>query len=152
MTVELPDAFWQGLEQFNQGEYYACHDTLEEIWLEAIDPPKSLYQGILQISVALYHLSNQNWKGAVILLGEGVNRVRRYEPDYAGVDVSDLLHQSAALLMGLQQAGPERAELCAIQLGLIDGTEADIANAVETLTAADVSPLQRPTIRMVENQ
>ena len=119
MSEQLPSSFWQGLEQFNQGEYYACHDTLEAIWMEASDPPKSLYQGILQVAVGIYHLSNLNWKGAVILLGEGINRIRRYDSDYAGVDIDDLLEQSSDLLMGLQMAGPEQAVACAHYLGLL---------------------------------
>jgi uncharacterized protein len=108
MTQAVPQEFWQGVEQFNQGQFYACHDTLEALWLEATEPQKTFYQGILQIAVALYHLGNSNWRGAVILLGEGINRLRRYPPTYAGIDVDELLTNSAALLRALQQAGPEK--------------------------------------------
>ncbi len=87
---------------------YACHDTLEALWIEASEPEKTFYQGILQISVALYHLENRNWRGAVILLGEGGNRLRRYPSSYGGVDVDELLSQSAALLTTLQQIGPDK--------------------------------------------
>ena len=64
MTESVAPEFWQGVQQFNQREYYACHDTLEAIWMEASEPEKTFYQGILQIAVALYHLSNQNLRGA----------------------------------------------------------------------------------------
>ena len=56
-----PEALWQGISQFNDGEFYACHDTLEAIWMEAQIPEKPFFQGILQLAVALYHLSNHNW-------------------------------------------------------------------------------------------
>lgn len=105
---ELPEAFWVGVEQFNQGEYYACHDTLEAIWIEASTPEKNFYQGILQISVALYHLGNQNWRGAVILLGEGLSRLQKYRPDYAGVDVARFIEDSADLLSEIQEIGSDR--------------------------------------------
>ncbi len=108
MTQAVPQEFWQGVEQFNQGQFYACHDTLEALWIEATEPQKTFYQGILQIAVALYHLGNSNWRGTVILLGEGINRLRRYPPTYAGIDVDELLTNSAALLTALQQAGPEK--------------------------------------------
>lgn len=107
MTEEIPLEFWQGIEQFNSQEFYACHDTLEALWMDAGEPEKRFYQGILQIAVALYHLGNQNWRGAVILLGEGINRLSYYQPNYAGIAVEDLLGQSAKLLSALQQAGPE---------------------------------------------
>ena len=108
MSEIIPQEFWQGVEQFNSGEFYACHDTLEALWIEAGEPEKSFYQGILQIAVALYHLENRNWRGAVILLGEGSNRLRRYPSSYSGVDVDELLSESAVLLTNLQQIGPDK--------------------------------------------
>ncbi|MBU7582413.1 MAG: DUF309 domain-containing protein [Nostoc sp. TH1S01] len=103
MSETMPQEFWQGVEQFNSGQFYACHDTLEALWIEAIEPEKTFYQGILQIAVALYHLRNENLRGAAILLGEGSNRLRRYPDSYGGINVDELLSQSAELLTVLQQ-------------------------------------------------
>jgi uncharacterized protein len=101
---EVEPAFWDGVEQFNQQQFYTCHDTLEAIWMEAMEPQRTFYQGILQIAVALYHLGNANVRGATILLGEGTHRLRRYQPIYAGVDVAALVEQSVDLLTKLQAA------------------------------------------------
>jgi len=106
--VMPPEQFWQGVEQFNQQEFYACHDTLEALWMDASEPEKRFYQGVLQIAVACYHLGNHNWRGAVILLGEGIARIKDYQPIYEGIEVTELLTQSVALLQALQQAGPEK--------------------------------------------
>ncbi len=106
--VAPPDEFWQGVEQFNQQEYYACHDTLEALWIDAVEPQKRFYQGVLQIAVACHHLLNLNWRGAVILLGEGIGRLRDFQPDYEGIDVTSLVMQSAQLLQALQQTGQEQ--------------------------------------------
>ncbi|MCC5635036.1 DUF309 domain-containing protein [Nostoc sp. CHAB 5844] len=103
MSETMPQEFWQGVEQFNSGQFYACHDTLEALWIEANEPEKTFYQGILQIAVALYHLSNGNLRGAAILLGEGNNRLRRYPDSYGGINVDELFSQSAELLTVLQQ-------------------------------------------------
>lgn len=107
MTEAWPQEFWQGVEQFNQGEFYACHDTLEALWMEASQPEKTFYQGILQIAVALYHLGNSNLRGAAILLGEGINRLRYYQPTYADIDVEQLVAQSSDLLVAVQQTETE---------------------------------------------
>ena len=107
MSADHPEEFWLGIDQFNQGQFYECHDTLEAIWMEAIEPDRTFYQGILQIAVALYHLSNHNGRGAVILLGEGIRRLRPYEPEYGGIDVVRLIDQSAALLYTLQRTEAE---------------------------------------------
>lgn len=106
MTPAVPQ-FWQGVEQFNCQQFYACHDTLEALWMEATEPEKTFYQGILQIAVALYHLSNSNWRGAVILLGEGINKLQRYPSIYAGIDVDELIISSGGMLQALQKAGAE---------------------------------------------
>ncbi len=98
----------EGIALFNGGDYYACHDVLEAIWMEANTLEKPFYQGILQIAVGLYHLGNHNWQGASILLGEGVNRLRPFEPTYGGVDVERLVDCGWAWLTALNQSGPDR--------------------------------------------
>jgi predicted metal-dependent hydrolase len=100
-------AFWQGIAEFNRQEFYACHDTLEALWMEATEPQKTFYQGILQIAVGCYHLENNNWRGAVILLGEGVRRLRAYPSDYEGIDVTRFSGESLDLLTFLQTLDPE---------------------------------------------
>ncbi len=92
-----------GIEQFNKQNFYGCHDTLEAVWLQCEPMDKNFYQGILQIAVAHYHLSNHNWQGAVTLLGEGIRRLKAFRPDYQSVNTESLLLDSAALLSQLQQ-------------------------------------------------
>lgn len=110
--------FWQGIEQFNQKEFYACHDTLETLWMEASEPDKTFYQGILQIAVACYHLGNSNWRGTVILLGEGIRKLRNYQPNYREIDVTNLVDISSNLLETLQQIPPAQISQFVLQLNL----------------------------------
>ena len=102
--------FERGIAEFNQQQFYACHDTLEAIWIDAPEMDKRFYQGILQVAVGCYHLSNDNLRGATILLGEAVRRLCDYQPDYQGVDVEQLLQQAVQLLQALQQLKPEQAK------------------------------------------
>ena len=103
ISESMPAEFWAGIEQFNRQEFYACHDTLEALWMEAVEPEKTFYQGILQIAVGFYHLGNQNLHGAIVLLGEGMNRLRRYQPEFAGIDLERLLAESQSMQAELQQ-------------------------------------------------
>jgi uncharacterized protein len=107
MMIDSPPEWLQGINEFNAREYYACHDTLEALWMDSIDPDKKFYQGVLQIAVACYHLHNRNWRGAVTLLGEGIGRLPYYQPVYAGIDVADLIKTSNNLLQMLQPIGAE---------------------------------------------
>jgi hypothetical protein len=127
--VVPPEEFWQGVEQFNAQEFYACHDTLEALWMEALEPQKKFYQGILQIAVACHHLGNLNWRGAVILLGEGIGRLRHYQPDYEEIDVTELIVQSAELLNALQQSGPEHVAELVKQLATDDNGHVSESNS-----------------------
>lgn len=140
--LPLPDTFWQGITQFNQGDFYACHDTLEAIWMEAETPLKPFYQGILQIAVAFYHLGNHNWQGAAILLGEGMRRLYPFEPSYSGVDVENLIDQGEAWLKMLQDVGHEGIEPLAIAIASADITP--IHQHVDRIA-------QLPHIRIVES-
>ena len=123
-----PDAYWQGIDQFNRGDFYACHDTLEAIWIEAFDPDKTFYQGILQVAVGIYHLSNLNWRGAAILLGEGIGRLRKAPADdtgcYGGIDRDRLMADAQALLLALQTHGEAQVAPLAIALGLRSNADA----------------------------
>ena len=110
------ETFWQGVEEFNQQHFYACHDILEAIWVDAEEIDKKFYQGILQIAVACYHLGNHNWRGAVILLGEGISRLTSYQPIYHSIDVTELVKESYQLLQGLQQIKSDRIEEFVLQL------------------------------------
>jgi uncharacterized protein len=105
---DMPQEFWKGVAEFQQGNFYACHDTLEALWIEAQEPNKTFFQGILQIAVACYHLGNRNWRGAVILLGEGRRRLISYQPEYGGIDVELLIGTSTEFLSYLQSIGAER--------------------------------------------
>ncbi len=92
-----PTKFGQAITQFNQRLFYECHDTLEDLWMEAAVSDRNFYQGILQIAVACHHLGNQNLRGASTLLGEGIRRLSAYEPDYGNIDVTDLVFTSHQL-------------------------------------------------------
>lgn len=140
---DLPEAFWQGVEQFNQRQFYDCHDTLEALWIEAVEPDKKFYQGILQVAVGIYHLGNQNWRGAVILMGEGINRLRSYQPAYGGIDVEQFLAQTAQLLKWLQETGPEQVETVLQQLGY---TSSDSRAGQSSGQSSELSGVQLPTI------
>jgi predicted metal-dependent hydrolase len=90
------------VDQFNAGEWYACHDGLEELWHETAGVMRPVLQGILQIAVAQLHLSRGNIRGAVILTGEGLGRLQRCPDQALGLDLKALRIQAKAWLKALQ--------------------------------------------------
>uniref|UniRef100_A0A0E0BNC9 DUF309 domain-containing protein n=1 Tax=Oryza glumipatula TaxID=40148 RepID=A0A0E0BNC9_9ORYZ len=66
---------------FNGGEFHACHDVVEELWYTAEEPTRTLLHAILQCAVAFHHLFNQNHRGAMMELGEGLCKLRKLRLD-----------------------------------------------------------------------
>ncbi len=104
-----PPELIRGIEQFNRQEFFEQHETLEEIWIKEPGDIRYLYQGILQIGVAFYHLRRGNWKGACLLLDNGMNYLKAFGPTCMSVDVAGLLRDAARCRRRLAELGPERA-------------------------------------------
>jgi predicted metal-dependent hydrolase len=100
----------EGIELFNAGEYFECHEVLEDIWRAEADPVRALYQGILQIGVAFHHLRRGNWRGAVKLLDGGSEKVGRFLPRCMGVETAPLHASALTCLTLLRDLGPERVD------------------------------------------
>jgi uncharacterized protein len=107
---ELPDLVLQGIEEFNRGEFFECHEYLEEAWMQESGRVRYLYQGILQVGVGFYHLQNGNWRGATGLLRNGTTRLKEFEPATLGVEVAKLVRQSELCLRQLERLGRERID------------------------------------------
>ena len=106
----LPDLALKGIEEFNRGEFYECHEYLEEAWMRESRRVRFLYQGILQVGVGFYHLQNGNWRGATGLLRNGTVRLKEFEPETLGVDVAKLVRESERCLRELEELGREGIE------------------------------------------
>ncbi|KAK3446484.1 hypothetical protein EUGRSUZ_A02169 [Eucalyptus grandis] len=77
---ELDDcSFGEAVALFNRREYYKCHDFLEALWNRAEEPRRTLVHGILQCAVGFHHLFNQNHRGAMMELGEGLCKLRKMD-------------------------------------------------------------------------
>jgi uncharacterized protein len=105
---EVPELVRKGIEKFNKGEFYECHEYLEEAWMQEPRRVRFLYQGILQVSVGFYHQQNGNWRGATGLLRNGTARLKEFEPETLGIDVARLVRECEQCLQELEELGRER--------------------------------------------
>src|SRR6267378_4084225 len=93
-----PTALLEGIAQFNRGEYFEQHETLELLWRAEQRDVRRLYQGILQIGVAFLHLRRLNHHGTVYMLTRGSQYLAPFAPRCQSVDVEALLRQAAEAL------------------------------------------------------
>ena len=105
-----PPLLREGIEQFNRGKFFEQHETLEDLWREEQRPLRRLYQGILQIGVAMYHIQRRNHHGAVYMLTRGSGYLRPFAPSCQGVAVEDLLASARRLLELVERLGPNRLD------------------------------------------
>lgn len=80
-------AFAKGVDEFNRGYFFECHETLEDVWMGVRGPSRDFLQGLIQVSVALYHLTGGNRAGAASLLRRALARFRKYPGSYWGFDL-----------------------------------------------------------------
>jgi predicted metal-dependent hydrolase len=97
-----------GVHLFNAGEFFECHEVLEELWRRERRPIRELYQGVLQVGVGFYHLGRGNFRGAVNLLGYGLARLHRVPAGAHGLDLGPLVAQATRCRERLLELGPER--------------------------------------------
>jgi uncharacterized protein len=100
-----PPRLRRAVEQFNRGEFFEQHETLELEWLEERDPVRYLYQGILQIGVGFEHLRRGNAPGADALWRRGVSYLEPFRGGCMNVDVDRLVADTESCLAELARVG-----------------------------------------------
>jgi uncharacterized protein len=103
-----PPLLREGIAQFNRGEYFEQHETLELLWRAEPREVRRLYQGILQIGVAFHHLRRRNYHGTVYMLTRGARYLTPFSPRCQGVDVEVLLIDATTALRAVERLGPDR--------------------------------------------
>jgi len=88
-----PPKYLEGLRLFNDEEFFACHDALEEIWTETVGAEKQFYQGLIHAAVSLFHFENGNLGGARKMHRSSLNYLEPYGKHYQGIDVETLAAQ-----------------------------------------------------------
>ncbi|HEY6959899.1 MAG TPA: DUF309 domain-containing protein [Candidatus Limnocylindria bacterium] len=103
-----PPELIRAIDEFNRGEFFEQHETLELLWRATRTPDRGLYHGILQVGVGLHHWQKGNFHGASVLLEEGIDHLRPFAPTCHGVDVAGLITETEAARERLLALGAER--------------------------------------------
>lgn len=86
-------ALKKAIHEFNRGDYFECHETLEDVWMIEVGPDRRFYQGILQLSVGFFHLRNRNYLGAASQWSKGYAKLQNFGERHLGVNLKTLLEQ-----------------------------------------------------------
>ncbi|MDR3578545.1 MAG: DUF309 domain-containing protein [Oryzomonas sp.] len=102
-----PRQLLEAIRQFNNGDWFECHETLEDLWVGEEGEVREFYQGVLQVAVALHHWRNGNFGGAISLLKSGVEYLSRVSAVCQWVDVAAFINAAGRMREALKQLGAE---------------------------------------------
>jgi hypothetical protein len=108
---------------FNAGLFFEAHEHLEHRWVALPPGPvKQFVQGIIQVSVGLYHARRGSYHGAVNQLAKGLDKLQDERGTVMGLDCGQLVRDVDAfrrrlVVRGSDDRGPLRlAEVPRIRL------------------------------------
>ena len=102
-----PAELIKGIQEFNDGDFFDQHETLELLWRATEDDVRYLYQGILLVGVGFHHASRGNYHGTEAKLSAGIDMLRWFAPVCQTVDVATLIADASHCLTTIRQLGRE---------------------------------------------
>ncbi len=90
-TARADTLFTAGVRAFNAGDYFDAHEHWEDLWTDYQLPDKTFIQGLIQLAVGCFHLTNDNLNGARGLLAKCLPKLEPYQPTQRGLDVTALV-------------------------------------------------------------
>lgn len=95
----MPDLLEQGIILFNSGKYYEAHEVWEDLWRLTTGPLKTCYQGLIQATVGMYHLSNLNETGAASQLQKSIRNLETGAAAARDLDIEGFVQQLHGILL-----------------------------------------------------
>ena len=95
-TETADKKFEQACVYFNAGDYFEAHETWEDLWNEAHGPRHAYLQGLIQVSVALHHAGNQNFRGSKKLFASALGYLDKGREAADEVDIDELVQRVLA--------------------------------------------------------
>ncbi len=87
---ELHAQVLRGLRLFNQRDFYECHDTLEEVWLQESSDRQPFLQGLIQAAVAFHHFGHGKYGAARSMLRLALEKLSAYPEQTEGLELGEL--------------------------------------------------------------
>jgi uncharacterized protein len=110
-ATPAPPELRKAITEFNSGEFFEQHETLELLWRATPEEIRHLYEGILQIGVGFYHLLvKKNFHGAAVKLDHGIRLLEAFPSTCQGVDVARLRNEARAAREHLLHLGPRQLD------------------------------------------
>jgi hypothetical protein len=95
---EEHDLLHRGVALFNGFRYWHAHEAWETLWRAADEEDRDFYQGLILVAAGLLHLQRRNARGARNKLTEGLAKLKKYEPSYRDLLLTELIARCSLIL------------------------------------------------------
>jgi predicted metal-dependent hydrolase len=92
----------RGIRLFNEGEFFHCHEVLEDAWRLERGRRRLFLQALIHAAVGFYHDQRGNPVGAAGQLRKASEKLAAYLPSCDGVDTAQLYRSVIAATEALQ--------------------------------------------------
>ena len=90
MRKPIHEYFEEGIDLFNDGKFFECHEAWEEVWKRSEGDAKLFYQGIIQAAVAILHAQRGNLTGAASLCEKASAKLDHLPSEHLGIALGEL--------------------------------------------------------------
>jgi uncharacterized protein len=98
VTRAHPDFYEQGIDLFNEGRFFECHEAWEEVWKRSDGREKLFYQGLIQAAVAILHAQRGNLEGARSLHEKASAKLDPIPHEHMGLAIGDLREELSCFI------------------------------------------------------
>ena len=98
----------EGMELFNTGEFWLAHERLEEAWKEETGPVRELYRSVLQVAVVYYHITRNNYEGAIKVYGRVQKWITPWPDVCREIEIGQLRQDLETVIAEVKRLGPDR--------------------------------------------
>jgi predicted metal-dependent hydrolase len=99
----------RGIDLFNAGEFFECHEVLEDLWRPNRGEERFFLQALIHYAVAFHHHRQGNPVGARLQLEKGIRKLAGYLPQFQGIDTARLYREGQDALGKVLAGEPIRS-------------------------------------------
>ena len=97
------DLFLKGLVEYNSKNFYDAHEYWEDLWSDYKLEEPDIIQGLIQVSVGFFHLTNLNKKGSIGLFNKSIKKLAPYNKSKnLPIDISLIISEVEKMLNWLE--------------------------------------------------
>lgn len=87
---ELPKKVKQGLQSFNQGDFYEAHEFFEDSWRDTQESTRELFRALLHLSGGYYRLTQDRPGAAKKFFTRARHWIQKFPSPFLGLNTAEI--------------------------------------------------------------